>query len=99
MQIAIDQLDFEFDLCGAAIARELEECVRGFFRETLNEVFLRKFGLWMVGSEFTGNRRYTLQNQQQSPVGGWDSLMQNQALLRTTNHSGVGVGVRVGECF
>ncbi|XP_039168767.1 uncharacterized protein LOC104446632 [Eucalyptus grandis] len=68
IQIAIDQLDFEFDFCGAAIARELEECVRGFVRETLNEVFLRKFGLWMVGSEFTGNRRYTLQNQQQSPV-------------------------------
>lgn len=70
MQIAIDQLDFEFDLCGAAIVRELEECVRGFVRETLNKVFLRKFGLWMLGSEFTGNRCDTLQKQQQSPVGG-----------------------------
>lgn len=91
MQIAIDQLDFEFDLCGAAIVRELEECVRGFVRETLNKVFLRKFGLWMLGSEFTGNRCDTLQKQQQSPVGGWDSLMQNQALQQTTTHSGVGV--------
>ncbi|KAK3430897.1 hypothetical protein EUGRSUZ_E02566 [Eucalyptus grandis] len=68
-RLLLDQLDFEFGFCGAAIARDLEACVRGFVRETLNKVFLRKFGLWMLGSEFTSNRCYTLQNQQQSPVG------------------------------
>ena len=31
------ELDFEFDSVGAAIARELEECVVEFVRETLNQ--------------------------------------------------------------
>ncbi|KAF8029925.1 hypothetical protein BT93_E2363 [Corymbia citriodora subsp. variegata] len=61
MQIAIDWLDFEFDSY---------ECVHEFVRVTLNEVFLCKFCLWMLGGEFIGNRHYTLQNQQQSLLQG-----------------------------
>ncbi|KAK3430977.1 hypothetical protein EUGRSUZ_E02198 [Eucalyptus grandis] len=46
-------------------------CIVEFVRETLNRCFLRKFSLWMLGSEFTGYRRYTLQNQRRSLEGDW----------------------------
>ncbi|KAF8028565.1 hypothetical protein BT93_E1253 [Corymbia citriodora subsp. variegata] len=49
------------------LRENLKNVSREFVRETLNKWFLREFSLWMLGSEFTGNRRYTLQDQQQSP--------------------------------